>query len=287
MSSKPKSPEKSLFSGSGFTQTEIDLAEDLLATQVDIEKSNKTTTEIQTQDQPIQFENVDEGLENARILMNEGLLDDAKRILHRIIVIEPRNLQAKRLLEDIHDLELKEIFLDAPKRRGVFRNSLLRSDSFETKLDTLEIIKKLDADLELNFLVEASKKPIYVVDEDLTPNDHIDIGIGFFEIGLMDSAIRHFQKALSESEDPYVPACLLAQTYIHEGKGFDATQILEPLLSQEDLTIEDKIEVYYLLGRSYALMNDYTRASQWFGEVIRINSDYRDSAERLMQLQNQ
>jgi predicted Zn-dependent protease len=115
----------------------------------------------------------------------------------------------------------------------------------------------------------------------------MDIGIGFFEIGLIDSAIRHFRMALSDSEDPYVPTCLLAQAYIQQGNGFDSSQILEPLVSHTDLTIDDKIEVYYLLGRSYSLMNDRVRATQWFGEVIRINSDYRDSAERLMQLQSQ
>ncbi len=48
--------------------------------------------------------------ESAKILVNEGLIDEAKKLLFRVLANHPNYAPAKKLLNEIGELELKEIF---------------------------------------------------------------------------------------------------------------------------------------------------------------------------------
>jgi len=267
----------------GFTNTTIDLADDLLKTSTEITAPPSEVPE------SLPFQSAEEGLENAKILMNEGLYEEAKRTLHRVILIDPRNLRAKRLLQDVHDIELKQIFLDSPRRRSHHRTTFESPSDDASPVES--VIESLDNDLGLNLLNELKinepagfAESIESQTTQLAAKDRIDLGIAFYELGLLETAARQFRMALVSGEETYSATCLLAQTRIEQQNGFDATLVLEPLVSDPNIEIEHKIEVYYLLGRAYCLMSDMRRASQWFGEVLKVDSNYRDTADRINRL---
>src|SRR3989338_7224748 len=63
-------------------------------------------------------ETLTDSLENVRILMNEGFLKDAKKILHHMIREDPRHSSALQMLAEIQKIEIQNVFshgvADAP-----------------------------------------------------------------------------------------------------------------------------------------------------------------------------
>src|SRR4051812_7771187 len=87
-----------------FTQTgtSVDLGEDLL-------ESTNTQSPIQTKPEILDHQ-IEDQYESARILANEGLVEEAKKVLRRIILLDPAHVAARKKLQEIQSQEMKNIF---------------------------------------------------------------------------------------------------------------------------------------------------------------------------------
>ena len=98
-------------------ETKIDLGEDLVEKTRMLPilnrpkgSSSESPVDLVQKSIPTTPETIEDRLQTAKILINEGFLEEAKKQLHQILIAHPGNSFAQRFLEDIQKIELKTIF---------------------------------------------------------------------------------------------------------------------------------------------------------------------------------
>jgi len=244
-------------------------------------------------------------LQNARILMNEGFTDDAKKVLRQILIADSGHVSARNLLDQIHEVELKQIFREEESRR-TFRP---KAEQSVTAVDSEVLIRQLDQDLGLGVFsdsrpsVSADQLTLFEdpksldsfilkIEKDFSNSDlqdWIDLSVAFLEMELytvaarlLVSTSRVLEKA--ESDDPesrFSIHCLLAFALILADRPIEAAFRIQPLLIYSYMKVEHKTELFYLMGRTYECMKKMELAVQYYRQVVQLDSHYRDIERRL------
>lgn len=266
----------------GSSGTRIDLGDDLIEkTAVDVPVSFSGTSV-----SPAVI--ADPTIENAQILFSEGLLEEAKKILHTILFRDSRNLLAQKLLSEIHEKELDQIF----GNKTVDKVSLSASHKQQ---QTDDVISSLDKALGLRlserpslFLFEEHaeiekfiQKTINTV-SGLDQREQLDIAIAFLTMGLYEVAQKILEPIVTkDSEYRLSGAHLLVYCLIMLNKEYKAIEQCEQILSQTDVSTEQKIHFIYLEARAYEKLGKKDLAVKFYQETIRIDPDYRDAKNRI------
>lgn len=247
-----------------------DLADDLLDTPT------KTTTRA-----PIAPEVVgEERFRNAKILFNERMWDEAKRLLHENLVSDPHHVASRELLEKIRRAELQAIISDDSPSATPREPA---SESSERVQASLERELGLEADpLERLSLMEDFFSNLDELARELGPADLHDLGASFLAAGLYGSAIRVLEKALAMPETALrlrSTALLLAQAQILAGHPALAVAYLEGVLQDTELPREDKLDFFYWMARAQLALGDRPEAARWLQLVRQLSPRHRDSQE--------
>jgi tetratricopeptide (TPR) repeat protein len=230
---------------------------------------------------------VEEELSSAKILFQEGLIEEAKKILHRILMVRPGHLQTQELLNQIHEAELVALFRVNPNP-DLQRKA--RARAFE---DPDAVIRRLEKDLGIQIdhdvrgldpSIENWNHP-----EVNDPHQAFDLGVAFFEMGCYRDAIRQLSGCVrkirvtqtSLGEQGVAAAALCAESMIALGEAFEATAWLTPILNELDLSHERKVPFFYLMGRAQELLNHKNEAKAWYGKVLEVDPLYRDASFRV------
>ena len=277
-------------------QSKVDLGEDLLEK---IDHGGGTSTSSS------RGGSLEESFHSAQILLQEGFRADAKRELRQILMRDPGFLEAQKLLDQMNEAELKSV-LEGHSLSSRSGHSVTSEEAWDAEV----LMRRLDAELELGIFTDAPpsvKLSQFSMFQDQTllqeyveslekelaqaePKDWIDLGIGFLEMELSSIAIRLFagaQKRAEKSEEALSrdlllsATSLLALTLLQEGKPYEAFSQLQPLLHDLDISIEKKVELYYLVGRSFEAMRKFEMAQEFYSQVIKIDPKYRDTSNRL------
>jgi tetratricopeptide (TPR) repeat protein len=306
-----------------FDETHVDLGDDLLEKTAIIAFSKEPEVVPKPDnvqqgvlessiDQPT---SVEDALHSAKILVNEGFLEDAKKVLRKILVKDSGNALARKHLEEIHQLELKQIFGDTESRRPYRKKVEINPPT----QDAEEVMRQLDEDLNLGvFSVKSlgASDPMATADQlslfqdprliaefcdrlekDLIhadPQDWIDLGVAFLEMDLFAIAARLFSGAgkkidlsdLNQNSLRMSVNCLLALTLILAGRPYEAISKIQPLLGDLSVPSEQKVELFYLMGRTYESMKRPTMAFQFYQKVMEIDPHYRDVDLRIRKIRD-
>jgi len=270
--------------------TRIDLGDDLLERTIAISRASQQVSLSPE-------EKLNEQLQTAEILIGEGLLEEAKKILRKIVINDPHHVSAREKLERIHEIELKQIF--GEERRQKPRE---KSEIELENINPSSVMKRLDEDLALSVLTEenqgagiSSQLSLFgdqktledfaqKLDRELagtSPRDRMDIGIAFFEMTLYELAIRQFSAARRNSDYQIPATALLAHALIASGRAFEATLALEPVINDTELDKEIKVDFLYLMGRAYEALGKKENALFWYQQVHELDSYYRDVSDRM------
>lgn len=307
--------------------TQIDLGDDLLeATALsrtsvlqpespipEITKALRSPGQPSDGSRQLSPEEIHDRVQSARILYNEGLIEEAKKRLRQVLIDDPPNAFATQLLGDIHKLELKQIFGGSQARRNVYAPTEEPEEDLSV-IDADEILFRLDQDLNLGFFEsDGAESPIAQlaifgegdhskpgkemeafalrVERGLrhsTLKDRMDVGIGFLEMGLFDLAARQFRhvhrRARPQLELLVSSAALLAYALILSGHPFDAEMVLQPVVKDLEVSIVDKLELFYLMGRTQEMLGKHEGAAEWYLQVREHDPFYRDIEERLRRI---
>ncbi len=271
--------------------TRIDLGDDLVEKTAMISTQEVLDfTSVLVPDGP---GSIPDQLQSAKILMSEGLIPDSKKILHQILMIDFSNVQAKEFLKEIYEIELQEIF----SGQGIQRPYSQFADSPNAReTDSEDLMRQMDSDLELGIFVTnelETEEFIVELEKSLVRGSHqdwVDMGIGFLEMELFEIAIRLFSGASRrlDSEAPRATdealsvASLLGLSLILVGRPFEAIARLQPLLRDSEMKKENKIELFYLMGRTYESMKKFDFAFPFYRQVAEIDPHYRDIELRLL-----
>ena len=222
-------------------------------------------------------------VESARILLQEGLYEEAKKILYRALILSPHFKKAQEILSQIQKKELDQILDSHPRPQA--------KSSFE---DPDEVIRKLNDDLGLELGRESIDPHLenWNYSAELSGKDHFDLGVAFFEMGCFRDAIRELQKSIRVVRQEFTDLgelgvsalALCAECFLGLNEAFEAKMILEPAISDAELQHEEKTPLYYLMGRVEEALGNRSEAKAWYGKVLLTDSFYRDAAFRVKTL---
>lgn len=313
MSKNPRDKKHSQLPPSEISR--VDLGDDLVIKTKTLARDPRVTAQPAVKIEP-GFD-IEDQLHSAQILLGEGLGEEAKKILRRILVLDPRHLVARKTLEEIQDQEIREIFNDSPRRRRPTRTDLVDApDASLTEVEAEKIMRALDRDLKLGIYGDAARvsrlespalglfsseqdieKYAESLEKDLrgcSGQDRIDLGIAFLEMGLHELSLRQFRAAshlfLQSQSQSAMPeqwsssvlstSALIAYTLILVGRAYEATMLIQGILRDQEIKHENKLEFFYLMGRAYETMRKDELARGWFHQVMQIDPKYRDAEAR-------
>lgn len=288
------------------TSTRVDLGEDLLQTRSGVETNPRNSfAPVSSDTDPGEtiVDEIGDKLESARILLNEGLLEEGKKVLRKILIQDPHNVVARKRLEEVHEKELQQIFGDSAPRRPTL--GATKADTEVTRsFDTDQLIQNLDLDLQLGLgdlrpslfhsdepaLTGPLPKWDLKLDEHLSglsSKDRLDVGIAFLEMGFYKQASAQFQFVLNDLTYRIQGACLFAFSKILEKEPFEASLVLEPLLNESDIPAKEKLEILYLSARASEALDQKTQAIGKYLQICKLEAGYRDTEDRLKYLYQQ
>jgi tetratricopeptide (TPR) repeat protein len=260
---------------------------------------------------------VEDQLESARILQSEGLIDDAKRSLRRLLIADPRNASARQALQAIHEQELRGL-LDGSQIERMGLGSAGRASRDAEEIERRreprdDVVDILDREFSLGISSEAERQmrePGEGFDRVLSDmetalagcagRDRIDVGIAFLEMGSPNVAEHHFRaacgffqrQAQNEAEGEgavenrrllIASTALLAHSQLSTGHALEALYTLQEALksfSTAALSIGE-VELLYLMGRATEAIGRREEALVWYGKVLEAEPGYRDAAFRM------
>ncbi|MEM9291543.1 MAG: tetratricopeptide repeat protein [Acidobacteriota bacterium] len=206
---------------------------------------------------------------------------------------EPVNLDDSGVLDDTGTGWLDEVAAsrdDSPDgREALFAEE---ADFFDLGAELEEELTVSDAvgtepaaEQSLEEIVEGFKKGVA---EQLSDSDyatHLDLGIAYREMGLLDEAIGEFQIA-AKSDDLLVECCsMLGVCFMEKGLPELAEKWYTRGLQAPHLNEKDTLALLYELGNLYLSSGDKEKARSTFVEVYGINTHYRDIVNKLQQAQ--
>jgi tetratricopeptide (TPR) repeat protein len=223
---------------------------------------------------------LEDDLASAKILFSEGLLEEAKRLLYRMLLHSPHYRKGRDLLEQIAKYEIEHLYDSSPRNHG--------KTAME---DPDEVVRRLESDLGIEDSVEFPDcgNEIWSHSVDLDARSSLDLGIAFFEMGCFRDAGRELKHTIRQvlqetsilGEVGLSATALLAESLILSSEAFDAKMVLEPVLSDSELLHEDKTCLYYLMGRAEESLGHPASAKGWYEKVLQAEPAFRDAEFRL------
>ncbi len=231
--------------------------------------------------EPTRISAIDE-IESAKILFQEGLLEEAKKKLYQVLIQAPGFAPAKNLLD--------KIFKD--EERTLLESSSRTPSQKKAKPENPDpILKKLEEDLGISLgeSLPTGDQENWVSNESLSAKEHYDLGVAFFEMECYSDAIRELRKAERKirleqtflGELGVSVVALLCESWIKAGRAFEAKSHLEPVLSEPDLRFEEKIILFYLMGVIEEDLGHLPESRSWLQKVVDSDPAFRDAQFRL------
>ena len=159
----------------------------------------------------------------------------------------------------------------------------------EAELDAVDINDSLITSLQpqeqsLEEIIEGFKQGVA---EHLSPEDydtHFNLGIAYREMGLLDEAIGEFQ--LSSKDPRYLveSSSMLGICFMEKGLPELAVRWYRKGLESPQISEEVTLGLLYDMGIAYMSLGDYDAAYKTFVEVYGMNSNFRDTANKLQEL---
>ena len=269
--------------------TRVDLGDDLLATRT-ISYGDQPTP---NREPSAPLETIDELLLNAKILLSEGFVEDAKKTLRKVLRVDPTSLSARERLDEIQRIEIKRLLGEGEKSpEGGFVRAKKPKLDFSAE-DSELVAEALEREigpaptLESQFFSTEEELALFL--ENLgqlcagsTVQDRIDLGVAFLEMGFFDAAIQIFRGAVNASRGERKTRALLATAWIAKGKGFDAMVEIDTLVADAAASTEERVEYGYLAGRAQELLWHFETAIRWYRAALQLYPGYRDAEDRLI-----
>jgi tetratricopeptide (TPR) repeat protein len=269
------------------TRTQIDLGDDLIEKTAFI-PGHKLAEEIPVSSSPA----LEETIQNARILLNEGFSEEAKQILRQLLLRDRNNLDAQKLLEEIHASELKQMF--APGERAARKSFVNRGiDESALRVDSDQILRALDQEFDLGMgfgggrpksVTVFNKLELEVAGVGATARDRLDLAISFLEMDLYTHATQLLKSVIRSGEYPEIAISLLAYCHLMNEEPYETIEVLQPYLNDMDIVERDKVEFYYLMARANQSLGKKPEALGWYRQTTQVEANYRDCEERIKQL---
>lgn len=152
--------------------------------------------------------------------------------------------------------------------------------------DEEEVVSLSEEEQSLEEIFKEFKKG---VEQQLDSEDydtHYNLGIAYKEMGLIDEAIGEFQLASKDPKRAVECASMLGLCFLEKGMPQLAIKWYRKGLEMPEITEEEHIGLLYDLASAYQEVGDTENAQKAFMEVYGMNSNYRDTVNRIKALED-
>ncbi len=201
----------------------------------------------------------------------------------RVLAHDPHFVLAEKLLKDIQEQELKEIFN--------FPRWVSEKDKKSVPVDDVEqVIAQLTQELGIGnegYPAENSKAKFKEVPH-LPLQEQIDVAIAYFEMDCFSDALRELEtvhKRIRIEQSFLGPqgvlvVSLISACLIELNRAYEARAILESVIMETDLAHEDKTILYYQMGCVEQALQKFAPALEWFEKIVAFDPYFKDSRYR-------
>ena len=213
--------------------------------------------------------NVDAELEEAEFYLQQGLYDDAERVVQTLIGCRPELPELHAKLDEITQGR-QSVEAESESVDFVDIMSDLQDDDLLAATDFLDSFgDDIQADDEL------SQQMVSELDSSDTES-HYNLGIAYKEMGLHDDAIAEFEKAGKDPLRSIDCITLTGQCHVEAGNTDAAMETFKRGLNLEGLTDDGLMSLNYELGMLYQLNGQLLEALECFQLVAEKDSFFRD-----------
>ena len=237
-----------------------------------------------------------EQLRELDFLIQQGLLDDAAKLLQRLDGAYPEH----------PDVLARQAMLKArgwdEERRG--KETATAAELFSEEEQFFDLAAELEKELADEELVaeatgsgksnEVSIEELFkefqrgvaeqVEEEDF--DTHFNLGLAYREMGLLEEAIGEFQLSARSPDYLMESASMIGACYLENGLAEQAAEWYQRALTAPALPPEAELGLRYELGRAHELAGNTTAALACFSEVLAINPAFRDVVARVSKLRS-
>lgn len=140
---------------------------------------------------------------------------------------------------------------------------------------------KSDAEFDFDAMLSEFRQKVAESVDESDAEAHLELGVAFKDMGMLDEAIREFQVASRAEGAPLKAVELLGESFIEKGQAGVAARVLQRAIEDSGGTDEDLLGVLYQLGVAFQTLEQWNEAQEAFERVLSVNIDYRDVSERL------
>lgn len=115
---------------------------------------------------------------------------------------------------------------------------------------------------------------------------HLDMGLAYREMGLLDLAITEFRAVLKSPEHALEASTLIAACYRDQGLFHEAARWLEEALTLPSVSDQTELHLRYELARTYEMAGDVRKALANFARILAVDAGYRDVVDCVLRLRS-
>jgi len=224
--------------------------------------------------------NIDAELEETEFYLQQGLYDDAERVLQTLMESLPELPELQSKMDEINQSRLAA---EAEPEATDFVDIMsdLQDDDLLAATNFLDSIgDNAAADDEL------LQKTVSEIDSSDTES-HFNLGIAYKEMGLYDDAIAEFEKAGSASARALDCITLTGQCLVEAGETDAAMDAFKAGLAHEGLSEEGRMSLHFELGILHQMNGQLLEALEFFQLVAEKDSFFRDVSDLVKNLRRE
>jgi tetratricopeptide (TPR) repeat protein len=120
--------------------------------------------------------------------------------------------------------------------------------------------------------------------DNMALDERYQLGVSYMEMDLYSEALQEFQTTLDHPTLGKKSREWMGRCYLALDRPKEIITLLDPYLKNDPYPQDSSIELYYLLGQAYQLLNNNDLALDALSKVYSLNKDFRDVQNRLENL---
>ncbi len=223
---------------------------------------------------------LDAELEDAAFYAQQGLFDDAERVLRTAIADHG----------ELPELKEKLAELDNNRQTATEDDDSMDFSDLISELNDEELLGAADFLDTKSDEQEAQAGWTQELATELDSGDtesHYNLGIAYKEMGLHDDAVAEFNKASSDPSRQVDCLTLKAQCFLELGNYETAEKTLRQALALEKVSQEERVTLHYELGLFYRTVGRPLEALESFQGVAEYDLFFRDVGEIIKSLRKE
>jgi len=224
--------------------------------------------------------NIEAELEEAQFYLQQGLFDDAARVVQTLLEYCPDLPELHAKMDQINQ-ERQTAEEESESSDFVDFMADLREDDL---LEATGVLDSLDADTLVD--EDLAQKTVSELDSADTES-HFNLGIAYKEMGLYDDAIAEFEKASHDPSRAIDSLTLTGQCHSEAGATESAMETFKKGLTMDNLNDESRMALNFELGMLYQMNGQLLEALEIFQLVAEKDSFFRNVSELIKNLRRE